>query len=181
MQYAALFRGLNVGGKHIVKMQELRALLENLGLQDVKTYIQSGNAVFASERDENALPDLISAAFFAHFGFTCGLCIRTAGELRRITAHPPFSPEEIASAQAAEPGAEHFYVFFLDGPPEPAKLEAARDCAKEDIVRSGEREIFLLCRRSIRKSPAAACLAKAFPGASVRNWKTVSKIAGLFD
>ena len=45
--YLALLRGINVGGKNKVPMAELKALLEELGLEDVRTYIQSGNAIFA--------------------------------------------------------------------------------------------------------------------------------------
>ncbi len=45
MKYAAFFRGINVGGKNIVKMAELKKLFSDLGFQKVETYIQSGNVV----------------------------------------------------------------------------------------------------------------------------------------
>ena len=50
--YIALFRGINVGGKHALPMKELMAILEGLGAQTIKTYIQSGNAVFASQEQD---------------------------------------------------------------------------------------------------------------------------------
>uniref|UniRef100_UPI003A5C85A7 DUF1697 domain-containing protein n=1 Tax=Muricomes intestini TaxID=1796634 RepID=UPI003A5C85A7 len=52
MQYVALFRGINVGGKNIVKMAALRQLFLNLGLHKVQTYIQSGNVAFESYLDD---------------------------------------------------------------------------------------------------------------------------------
>ncbi len=48
----ALFRGINVGGNNLLPMKELRAVLEDLGMEDVRTYIQSGNAVFRTTEDE---------------------------------------------------------------------------------------------------------------------------------
>lgn len=49
MRYAALLRGINVGGYQKIAMADLRELLEALGLTDVKTHLQSGNAIFSSE------------------------------------------------------------------------------------------------------------------------------------
>jgi len=53
--YIALFRGINVGGKNRLPMKDLAATLENVGCQDVATYIQSGNAVFRSEEADASL------------------------------------------------------------------------------------------------------------------------------
>ena len=68
--YIALFRGINVGGTNVLPMKDLVALLENIGSQNVKTYIQSGNAVFQSE-EENAslLSNKIRAAIKKSHGF----------------------------------------------------------------------------------------------------------------
>jgi uncharacterized protein (DUF1697 family) len=61
--YSVLFRGINVGGKNVLPMKVLIALLERFGFQNVKTYIQSGNAVFRSkEEDASGLSNRISAA-----------------------------------------------------------------------------------------------------------------------
>ena len=69
MKYAALFRGINVGGKNIVKMADLRQLLWDLGLGKVQTYLQSGNAVFESALEEITLRDKIQDGFAERFGF----------------------------------------------------------------------------------------------------------------
>ena len=68
--YIALFRGINVGGRHILPMKELVALLEDLGCQNVKTYIQSGNAVFESKVNTTSqLAKKISAEIKQRHGF----------------------------------------------------------------------------------------------------------------
>lgn len=61
MKYAALFRGINVGGKNIVKIAKLKKLFADLGFESVRTYIQSGNVVF--EADEK--PDAVAGAIHA--------------------------------------------------------------------------------------------------------------------
>ena len=65
----ALLRGINVGGKHSLPMQNLRELLGELGCDDVKTYIQSGNAVFNTSADPSELSQDITAAIERQFGF----------------------------------------------------------------------------------------------------------------
>ncbi|MCI0649682.1 MAG: DUF1697 domain-containing protein, partial [Chloroflexi bacterium] len=54
LTYIALLRGINVGGHHKLPMKALQALLENLGLQNVKTYLQSGNVVFQSQEENTS-------------------------------------------------------------------------------------------------------------------------------
>ncbi|MCB0167843.1 MAG: DUF1697 domain-containing protein, partial [Anaerolineae bacterium] len=68
--YIALFRGINVGGNHSLPMKELRALLQKLDAENVKTYIQSGNAVFQHATDNvDQLAERISAAIKESHGF----------------------------------------------------------------------------------------------------------------
>jgi uncharacterized protein (DUF1697 family) len=72
MKYAVLFRGINVGGKNTVKMAELKQLLIDSGLFNVKTYIQSGNAVFETTLDEAALLRKIKDGFKPASDFETG-------------------------------------------------------------------------------------------------------------
>jgi uncharacterized protein (DUF1697 family) len=89
--YIALFRGINVGGKNILPMKELKALLENLDLQHVKTYIQSGNVVFRSE-DENAarLSSQISAEIKKSHGFEPQVLLLKIEEMEKAIEANPF-------------------------------------------------------------------------------------------
>lgn len=180
MKYVALFRGINVGGKNIVKMQDLKQLLLDLGFQQVNTYIQSGNVVFEAALEEVPLRDRIHTAFSERFGFESDVILRSMDEMDTLIHRLPFSAEEIAKAEAADPQVEHLYVYFLENPPEPSKLDAiCRKYTGPDLFQAGEREIYLLCSESIRKSKLAIGISKAFDSATARNWKTVLKLTDM--
>ncbi len=177
MKYAILFRGINVGGKNIVKMEELKRLLCDLGLNKVKTYIQSGNAVLETTLSKAALHDTIKAGFLERFGFESGILIRSIDEIELLINGLPVTAAEIAAAEDADPQVEHLYVYFLDNPPEQVQIDAiCKEYVGSDILRPGQRELFLLCHQSIRKSRLAVLISKTFHSATVRNWNTVNKL-----
>src|SRR6202043_211753 len=87
----SLFRGINVGGNRIVPMRELKSLHEALGLEDVVTYIQSGNVVFTSHETNPAqLARQIEDSFAQKFGFHSQVMVRTSAQLQEIIANNPF-------------------------------------------------------------------------------------------
>ncbi|MRX62766.1 DUF1697 domain-containing protein [Maribacter luteus] len=95
MNYIALLRGINVGGHKKVKMADLRDLFENLGFDNVKTYIQSGNVVFESENsDIGILEHRVSNAILDHFGFEVPVIIIEGIEVKRIVDNNPFNDAE---------------------------------------------------------------------------------------
>ncbi len=177
MRYAVLLKGINVGGKNTVRMDDLKQLLLDLGLCKVKTYIQSGNAVFETALDEAVLREAIKTGFIDRFGFESDVLIRSEDEMRLLIEQLPITAPEIAAAQAADPQAQHLYVYFLDHTPEQTQIGAiCRECAGEDILRTGKRELYLLCRQSIRGSKLAARIAKVFDSTAARNWRTVNQL-----
>src|ERR1043165_4256975 len=98
--YAALLRGINVGGNKKVPMAELRTLLEGLGYGGVRTYLQSGNAVFAAGHgDEESLAGEITKAIAQHFGFTVDVIVRDHAHLRAIRDDCPFPAAELEARQ----------------------------------------------------------------------------------
>lgn len=78
--YIALFRGINVGGNKVVKMETLRNLLESVGLSDVKTYIQSGNVVFKSSQTAGRIQVTIAGVFPKAFGLESRVSVRSIDE-----------------------------------------------------------------------------------------------------
>ncbi|WP_430488077.1 DUF1697 domain-containing protein [Priestia flexa] len=82
--YIALLRGINVGGHKLIRMQELKSLLTNMGLDKVKTYIQSGNVIFESERNAQQLEEQMEQEIRRAFGFSVIIILRTASELEQI-------------------------------------------------------------------------------------------------
>ena len=68
--YIALFRGINVGGRNLIKMKDLVTICEGLGFSHVRTYIQSGNLVFECPETELAILETkLSDVVMAEAGF----------------------------------------------------------------------------------------------------------------
>jgi uncharacterized protein (DUF1697 family) len=169
--YIALLRGINVGGHHKLPMKALRGLLENLGLENVQTYIQSGNVVFQSqEADTEQLASRISAAIEKHHGFEPRILILTAAEMETAVRANPFPEGE------AEPKSLH--LFFLVAPPDNPDLarfdELKKDNERFELI---DKVFYLHAPDGIGRSKLAEKVDR-FLGVSTtaRNWRTVSKI-----
>jgi uncharacterized protein (DUF1697 family) len=169
--YVALFRGINVGGKNVLPMRDLITLLEDLGSRNVKTYIQSGNAVFQHEqRDTSLLSNKIAAAIKQSHGFEPRVLLLGLEEIERAVESNPFPEAE------SEPKTLH--VHFLASEPKNPDL-----CSLERI--KGDRERFALkegffylhAPEGIGRSKLAANAERLLGVATtVRNWRTVCKV-----
>lgn len=180
MQYVALFRGINVGGKNIVKMADLRELFCNMGFANVQTYIQSGNVVFSAAA--NVTAGKIQAGFLQTFGFESAVTLRTLDEIMAIWNGLPFSKKELQEAEAASSGVEHLYVYFFEQEPDEKALEKMKTGIDgPDKLCTTKREAYLLCHGGIRNSQLAARLAKIIPLPTARNWKTLAKLLSLMS
>ena len=173
-QYVALFRGINVGGSNILPMQELKALMEDLNLQNVRTYIQSGNVVFRSEEhDSTLLVGRISAEIKKRHGIEPLVLLLRKGELERAMKSNPF-PE-------AEPEPKTLHLNFLLSVPENPDLKALQDLKTENERFELKETVFYLhAPDGIGRSKLAANLEKLLGvSATGRNWRTVCKIMEL--
>ena len=111
--YIALFRGINVGGNNILPMQELVAQLENIGLQNVRTYIQSGNVIFQSEeKNASLLSNKIRAAIKKNHGFEPQVVLLELEEMEKAVGSNPFPEAE------SEPKTLHL-LFLASVPKNP--------------------------------------------------------------
>jgi len=121
--WVVLLRGVNVGGANRLAMSDLRDLVGSLGHSEVATYIQSGNVVLKSPRDDRAaVAAEICDGIRSSFGLGVSAVLRTPGELRAAIATNPFRAE-------AQADAGHVHITFLSSAPEPdrvAQLEADR-------------------------------------------------------
>jgi uncharacterized protein (DUF1697 family) len=177
--YIALLRGINVGGKNIIKMAELKRVFEEIGLCEVKTYIQSGNVLFKSSEGEETLREKIENEIESVFGFPVIVILRTITELEQIILNCPFSKEEVSEAEAASKS-ESLYVALLIHVPLEEKIEHLKAYRSEsEEYKILGREVFLLFYNSIRNSKLANNLKKLDAPATVRNWKTINKLAEL--
>ncbi len=90
VQYLALLRGVNVGGKNLVKMADVRAAFEEMGFADVETYIASGNIMFGAPRQKGeALAARIEAALSKRFDTDLKVVVLTAAQLKGVVESAP--------------------------------------------------------------------------------------------
>ena len=177
--YIALLRGINVGGKNIIKMVELKQVFEAIGLCEVKTYIQSGNVLFKSNEAEETLRKKIEQAIEVNFRLPVTVVMRTAAELEQIIWNCPFSKEEVAEAESSS-YAVCQYVALLTHAPLQEMIENLNAYQNEsEQYQIIGREVFLLFHHSIRNSKLANNLYKLGVSAAVRNWKTINKLTAL--
>jgi uncharacterized protein (DUF1697 family) len=171
--YVALLRGINVGGRHALKMATLRALIEAAGGTTVETYIQSGNVVFGhAARAAGPLQAKLAAAITKAAGFPVPVVLRTAAELAAVIATNPF---------AKAPG-EHLYMMFCAARPGPTafdKLDAKAFAPECWAI--GAREVYLHLPNGLGNSKLAVSLSRlaAMKEATARNWRTVQTLAGM--
>ncbi|MHB1133142.1 MAG: DUF1697 domain-containing protein [Chloroflexota bacterium] len=117
-RYVALLRAVNVGGRSTLRMADLRAQFESLGLTAVSTYIQSGNALFtATDADPERLARRIEMHLGSALGYRGRLFLLTPAQLRDAAASNPFHPERTGAD-------ERSHLLFLSSEPEAARREA---------------------------------------------------------
>ncbi len=88
-RYVALLRGINVGGKNIIKMADLRTCLEDAGLHEVSTFIQSGNVLFESKAKRAAVAARIEAALSSTFGYSGSIVLRSRRQMLSVIERAP--------------------------------------------------------------------------------------------
>ncbi len=170
--HVALLRGINVGGRAMVPMAELRSLLSTLGLVDVETYIQSGNVVFRStETDGAELVSRIEAAITESFALTVTVMLRTPAELAELVGRNPFL--------ADEPDLAKLHVVFLDREPSAdavAGLDPDRSPGDRWKVRG--REIYLHLPGGAGRTKLTLDYFERRLGVrgTARNWRTVLEL-----
>jgi uncharacterized protein (DUF1697 family) len=169
-----LLRGINLGRARRIAMADLRELLEGLGYEDVRTHLQSGNAVLTTDAAPDAVAEAIEARIAEHVGLDVGVVVRTGDELAAIVAADPLG--EVARDPARR------MAIFLPAAPDRAALRALEkeDFGDERFEASG-REVYAWCPGGVGRSRLMAALgdAKLTPGGTARNWRTVTRLAEM--
>lgn len=171
--YVALLRGINVGGKNLLPMKDLVALLEALGAQGVRTYIQSGNAVFRHRDPSTKLVKRVRAAIHKSHGFDPHVLLTDLSSLERAAAANPF-PE-------GESDPKSLHLFFLSGKPKKPNMDALEELrAPRERFHLGALAFYLHAPDGIARSKLAARAEKALGvPVTARNWRTVGKVIEL--
>ncbi|MYU24208.1 DUF1697 domain-containing protein [Streptomyces sp. SID8352] len=175
--YAALLRGINVGGAKKVPMAELRALVEGLGHGAVRTHLQSGQVVFAAERgDEASLAAELAGAVAERFGFAVDVIVRDHAYLRGIVDACPFPATDLEPRQ--------LHVTYFSGPVDEERFAGVdRAAHAPEEFRLGDRALYLYAPDGLGRSKLAEALSRprVTKGlvATSRNWNTVVGLAEL--
>jgi uncharacterized protein (DUF1697 family) len=165
--YVALLRGVNLVGRSSLKMADLKAIAAELKLKDARTYIASGNLVFASDKPEEKLRRMLEDRIQEHMGKAVRVMLRTADEMEKAVRANPF--KEAAGNQVQ--------AFFLNDPPPRDLLDTIRNQADDERVAAGAREVYVAYgERGIGRSRMRIPAAEA---GTARNMNTVARLAEL--
>lgn len=174
--YIAFLRGINVSGKNKIPMAELRELCDGLNLQDVNTYIQSGNVVFKSElQNTSELEALISKAILKIFGFEVPVIIKTVSGLQEILNHNPFiTDDEILRKQ-------NYFVLLKNKPNKDALENLKSESFDNEEFKISGNCIYLKCKSGYGKAKLNNNLIerKLKVLATTRNYRTMTKLIEL--
>jgi uncharacterized protein (DUF1697 family) len=172
--YVALLRGINLGAHNMVPMADLRALFDDLGAEDVETYVQSGNVVFKIADGAEKLTPAIERKIRRDLGLSVTVLVLTRPQLTKVLAGNPF-------AKAKKEPAKLHVTFLADNPAgaKVGRLDPER--GKPDEYRLVGEQIYLHCPNGYGRTKLTNAYFEKQLGvaATTRNWKTVTKLGEL--
>jgi len=172
--YIALFRGINIGGNNLLPMKGLMGILEELGLKNIKTYIQSGNVVFQTGKGQrDKITNEISLKILKVYGFGPKVILFNEAEFIEAINNNPFD--------TSDGKALHF--FFMQSQPESPDLERLVAIqSKTEQFRLNKRMLYLFTPDGVGRSKLAAKIEKALGvPVTARNWNTVKKLITMVE
>jgi uncharacterized protein (DUF1697 family) len=174
--HVAFLRAINVGGRAVVKMTELKAAFARAGCRNVRTFIASGNVVFeAPPKLPAALRTRIAKELVTVFGKEPGVCYRTLDEIDALIAANPFGKH--ASDRALK-----LYIAFMDRVPSKLpKLPLVVEKELVEITAIRAADMMLVSRRKPNGMYGFpnACVEDLGVTATSRNWNTVTRVAAF--
>jgi uncharacterized protein (DUF1697 family) len=176
-RYAAFLRGINVGGKNIIRMEDLTNSFCKMGFENVKTLIQSGNVIFDSESDNSAaLEKKITISLSSQFNFDAVVMLRTINEIEAIIKLNPF--KKITPNPKIK-----FYIVFLDTEPKMLhRLPLVNEKERLELFLVHKKDAFLLSsevKNGRYGFPNNFVEKELGVAATSRNWNTVCKLLTL--
>ena len=174
---AAFLKGVNVGGNRKIDMQGLRVAISGAGGENVRTYLQSGNAVFTSNaKDLTGLADRIEEAIRAEYGFTSKVILRDAKRLEAAMNADPLA------SMATNPS-KHLIGFLAELPSAKAASAAESASTKDDLVKVIDQHLYMWCPNGISASPLFKVNFDRLLGTTVtmRNFNTAMKVAQMLS
>lgn len=177
MKYVALLRGINVGGRNLIRMADLRACLETRKFERVSTYIQSGNILFDSDADDAVvLTAAIERALSETFGREVPVFLRSHAQMKKVIAGAPKAWKNATDVRTN--------VAFLR-PPLTAKHALTAIVAKKgvDSLHAGSGVVYMstVIARAAESSLSKVVSKLIYGNITVRNFNTCQKILALME
>ena len=174
----AYLRGINVGGKNLIKMTELKACFEALGFKNVSTYIQSGNVIFSAEKSARTrLTSQVEEALSKTFNYKSRIVVRSYKEMKNIVAHAP-------KGFGSDPATYRYDVIFLKEPLTAAKAMKSVT-TKEGVDQAFAGKGVLYFSRLISKATQSHLTRiismPVYQSMTIRNWNTTTKLLKMME
>ena len=170
----ALLRGVNVGGKGILPMADLRRVATDLGYDDVATYIQSGNLVLRTSDSTSKVAKDLAAAIAERGGVQPAVMVRSRSQLAKVIDANPF-------LRRGEDASACHVTFMAKAAASALRPLDVKAYAPEEAKAVGK-ELYLFLPGGMGRSKLAGDLAKnQAAGGTTRNWRTVTKLLAMMD
>jgi uncharacterized protein (DUF1697 family) len=171
--YISILRGINVNGQKLIKMDALRKALVGAGLEDLQTYIQSGNLVYRhGSKNTGQLDALIREVILQEFGHEVPVINMDLKALTGVVGKNPW----LKGATVAE---EQLHVTFLGAQPEPTLLQLLESGEyKGDAFKAKDQVLYLRCLNGYGRTKLSNGFIeqKLKVSATTRNWKTTLEL-----
>ena len=175
--YVALLRGINVGGKNLIRMPALKACFEENGFEDVSTYIQSGNVLFATSGRVAELTDRIEAMLAEAFDYVPTVVVRSQRQMQRVVAGAP-------KGFGTQPARYRYDAIFLKEPLTARKAigEVPTNPAV-DTAHAGTGVLYFsrLTAKATASRLNRIVASPIYPNVTIRNWNTTTKLLSLME
>jgi uncharacterized protein (DUF1697 family) len=176
--YVALLRGINVGGKNLIKMPALKACFEANAFEDVATYIQSGNVLFASPETRGAqLTRRIEAMLAETFGYQATVVVRNRKQMRAVVRRAP-------EGFGTEPMKYRYDVIFLKEPlTATVAMRSVPTKPGVDEAHAGTGVLYFsrLTAKAAQSQLNKIVSSPIYPSVTIRNWNTTTKLLRMMN
>ena len=176
-RHVALLRGINVGGKNLIKMPALKAAFEGEGFDDVSTYIQSGNVLFSTSGRAAELTDRIEAMLAEAFDYVPTVVVRSRKQMQGVVARAP-------KGFGTQPTKYRYDVIFLK---EPLSARSAITSVPTnpavDTAHAGTGVLYFsrLTAKATQSRMNKIISSPIYPSVTIRNWNTTTKLISLME
>jgi uncharacterized protein (DUF1697 family) len=176
-RYVALIRGINVGGRNLIAMSDLREAFESAGSKEVRTYIQSGNVLFESGASRRSLEHDLEPMLERRFGVPLMVVLRSHQQLRSVVERAP-------AGFGKKPDKYHSDAIFLKAPLTPRsalRIVDLRDGVDQVWPGTGVLYFARLSARRTQSRMSRIVGTPEYKQMTIRNWKTTTKLLSLLD